>query len=312
MRKNWLFLSLATMLLTQACKKEEENAPDAQTFSQSQEVSDVRSENDAVNDDVDKALDAFPILKGGRIAADTTLNDVCGCKIDKSQLASKKITLKFDGVTPCLTPTRVRSGEIVIELIGNRWSDAGAILKATFNNFKVVRESNGNSFLFNGVKTRKNLNGVNWLKYIVGNDSLVFQERAKDLQINVNNTGNRSYSLARKSVVWLKQKQNGLKTFLKVSGDTTINQVSGIDAWGKNVAGIDFLNYFEKPWISDAYCGFWRPTSGKYTHKFNNNIVSITLGVNTSGAIDTRDCAYGWKVNWTNSNGNTGEKIVSY
>jgi hypothetical protein len=297
-----------------SCKKEEDvNNPDAKTFQQTQELSDIKSENDQANADIDNVIDAFPGLKGGRIATDTTLNDICGCKIDRSEINNRKVTLKYDGITPCLSPSRVRSGNIVIELVeGEGWARAGAVIKVTYVNFRVTVERSGKTVLVNGVKYRKNMNGFNWLAFLLGQDSLVFRERGTNMQVTVNGNGPHSYNMARRTVAFYKLKQNRRVLHFKAYGDTTIGNFNNVDAWGSILNGQDYVNTFDEPWLADAHCWFSRPTAGKYTYHYNGNTVSVTLGVGTNGLKDPRDCAYGWKINWQNANGKSGERVLSY
>lgn len=315
MKHSLILLSISLLTVITACKKEtkQENNPDPQTFQQTQELSDVKSENDQINTDVDKVIEAFPALKGGRIATDTTLNDICGCSIDRSQIQNKKVILTYDGVTPCLSPSRVRSGKIIVELVaGSGWYRQGAVLKITFDNFRVTIEQSGKTVLINGTKYRKNVNGFNWLAFLTGQDSIVFKERGQNMQITINGNGPHTYHMARRTVAFFKRKQNQWALHTKAYGDTTLNNYQNLDAWGTTKAGLPFYNTFDEPWQSDAYCWFSRPTAGRYTYRFNNHTIAVTLGVDKNGVRDTRDCAYGWKINWTNANGASGERIISY
>ncbi|MBK7958497.1 MAG: hypothetical protein IPK03_10540 [Bacteroidetes bacterium] len=92
---------------------------------------------------------------------------ICGATIDssKANAAIPTLYINFDGTTECQYPARIRSGQIQIELIqGKRWSDKGAVLKVSHNNYKVkFTNLNNRSFTINGFKTLTNVDGFNWL-----------------------------------------------------------------------------------------------------------------------------------------------------
>jgi len=311
-------LLLAFVLLLSSCRKKEESpepvTPDSQSLTQVEDNNDLKSEGDQTNSDVNDAIGNFPALNGGRMAVTSARKTICGCSIDSAQLGSKVLILNFDGVTPCGSPSRTRGGSIRIELIeGSRWSEASARLKISHQNYKVTRLRDSKSWTFNGDKFLRNVNGTNWIGFLAGTDSLLFRERSSNMSITFNTGAISNYSIAR-ITSWKIAKKPGIADFIQFSalGDTVLNGQSATDTWGTNRFGKSFTNHYNRRLISNTYCQVWRPVDGEIVHKSEGNMLTVNLGVNEQGNADTRDCAYGWKLKWLLSGGQSGEKIFSY
>lgn len=109
---------------------------------------------------------------------------LCGVTIDSSQLSQKILFFNFDGITPCFSPSRTRSGQIKVQLTtGTNWHLAGSVLTITYNNFKITRLSDNKTITFNGVKTLTNVNGHNWLTFLAGTSSFKYQSRAFNVNV---------------------------------------------------------------------------------------------------------------------------------
>ena len=313
-------LLIAGTAFFSSCKKKDDTTPTQQAPSeqaqQTTDNSDVKTESDQVNSDATDVLDNFPSLKGGRVgeAEDTSTNkQICGCHIDGSRISEKIITLNFDGITPCLSPSRTRGGKIEIRLVrGDHWADQNAKLQITMTDYKVVRLSDNKSVTFNGVKTLTNVRGLRYLAFLAGTDSLVYKERGTDIHAVLDNGATHTYSVARTTYLRLVQIAGNSQFRFRATGDTTLNGVSSVDAWGTNRYNTAFTSTFIAPWVSNTYCGFWRPVSGQYEYASGGNRVDITLGLNQQGTPSTLDCAYGYKISWDLANGQSGEQIKSY
>ena len=311
-------LLIAFVLMVSSCHKKEESpepvTPDSQSLTQVEDNNDLKIEGDQTNSDVNDAIGNFTSLIGGRIAVTNARKTICGCSIDSTQLGSKVLVLNFDGVTPCGSPSKTRGGSIRIELIeGNRWSQAGARLKITHQNYNVTRMGDGKSWTFNGDKFLRNVNGSNWSGFLIGTDSLLFRERSSNMSITFNTGAVANYSIAR-ITSWKMAKKPGIADFIQFSamGDTVLNGHSGTDTWGSNRFGKAFTNHYNRRLVSNTYCEVRRPVAGEIVHKSEGNILIVNLGVNEQGNADTRDCAFGWKLKWQLSGGQSGEKIFSY
>ena len=309
-------LFLITLLLLSACRKEADTKPepDSQSLNQVEDNNDLKSESDQTNTDVSDAIGNFPGLNGGRIAATNTRKTICGCTVDSAQLGSRVLILNFDGTTPCGSPSRTRGGSIRIELIqGISWAQAGARLKITHNNYKVTRLRDAKSWTFNGDKYLSNVLGSNWAGFLSGTDSLVYRERSSNMNILFSGGASASYSIARLTS-WKIAGKPGIANFIQFSaiGDSTVNSIPNTDTWGSNRFGKPFFSHYLKRLRSNTYCGVWRPVDGTLVHQSEGNKFTLSFGVNEQGNADTRDCAYGWKLNWLLSNGSSGEKIFSF
>ncbi|HRG57679.1 MAG TPA: hypothetical protein PK323_01910 [Bacteroidia bacterium] len=309
-------ISLAAILIVSCKKKEENTTLDENTKQFNEDANDIKSESDNVNNDINSSINNTSI--GGRNSASYS-SELCGVTIDSSQIANKILFYNFDGITPCFSPSRTRGGQIKVELInGNTWKDVGAVLKMTYINFKVTKLSNNHSITFNGVKTLKNVNGINWLTFILSTSNFKFQERALNVQVAFHDGTQATWNSTRVTT-WDYIQANatpgipyGYVKFTS-NGDTTLNNTSNTDSWGINRAGNAFITYYQSPWVSNSYCGFWRPNSGSLTHVVGgSSTLTVDLGVDQSGNASTLACAYGYKVTWTPSGGTQQTQTLSY
>ena len=73
-----------------------------------------------------------------------------------------------------------------------------------------------------------------------------------------------------------------------------------------------FTTYYSKSFLSNTYCGLWRPNSGTLAHSINNDLFTLKLGTDQQGNPTNLDCAYGYKVTWVGANKNTLSVVESY
>lgn len=294
-----------------SCKKDEKDAELDAKFRQFNEDSQfMKGEADQADSDINNALSEIPSFGKG---AGVMSSPLCGVTIDSSQIAQKILFFNFDGVTPCFSPSRTRDGQIKVQLTsGNLWSDVNAVLTLTYINFKVTRLYDNRSITFNGVKTLKNINGNNWLGFLLGTSTLKYQERAFNINVLFDNGATALWNSARLTQwSYTPSGANAPRINFTSNGDTTLNGFSNVDSWGINRYGQNFTTYYNVPLVSNTYCGLWRPNSGKLTHDVASSTFELELGVDQSGNPTPYACAYGYKVTW-NVNGNTYVRILSY
>ena len=173
------------------------------------------------------------------------------------------------------------------------------------------------SIQFNGVKTLKNVNGINWFTFLTSASNFKFQSRALNVNVTFENGDQAIWNSAR-ITTWDYIAANvtpgipyGYVKFTS-NGDTIRNNVSNIDSWGTNRNGQIFQTYYQSPWVSNSYCGFWRPVSGNLSHQVGIYNLGLQLGVNQNGDPSTLNCAYGYKVSWTPLGGTAQTVINSY
>ena len=313
MKNILVILAVLSALFFASCKKAESGftTADPNAKQHNEDVSDTKSESDNVNSDVNNALTNMSAFgKNQQIQAIS----ICGATIDSSQQNATipAITITFDGTTVCPNPSRVRSGSIKVELIaGTHWTDAGAQLRITHNNYKVAYTALGSHYLtFNGVKYLTNVNGINWLTLYLGTSTAVLKERSYNMQVTFDNGQTENWSVARSST-WGISNYNEIYTV--VSGDTSLNGQANVDSWGTTRFGTAFTTVMNSPWKSNSTCGWWRPTSGNYTSTTTNFSITATFGVDANGnAVSTNCGAYGFKLSWLLPSNTGGTAVISY
>ncbi len=314
MKNKILFSALALSLLMisfSSCKKEkEEEEPvlDAQTQQFNDDANKYKNESDEISDAINGYIKDVPAF--GRVASGPASSPICGVTVDSSQLAQKILIFIFDGVTPCSSPSRTRAGQIKVQLTtGAHWSDVGAVLTETFINYKVTRLSDNKSVTINGVKKLTNVNGNNWLGFLLGTTNLKYRERAFNVQVQFDNAQTATWNTAH--ITEWNYAPASQKTTFTCLGDTSLNGYSNVSSWGVNRYSQNFTTNYSSAWSSNSYCGFWRPTSGELIHHVNNSDFTLTLGVDQNGNPSNLNCAYGYKVTWTNGS-NNGSVVLSY
>lgn len=320
-KKIVLICLLAVMSTFAGCKKDKTNDETAQldaNVSQfNSDANNYKSESDQADNDINNSLSEIPSF--GRVAnlSSVLSSPLCGVTIDSSQIANKILFYNFDGVTPCFSPSRTRSGQIKVQLTsGTHWSDAGSELTLTYIDFKIVRLSDSKSIMFNGIKTLKNINGNDWIGFLTSTSTLRYQERALNINVVFDNNLNAVWNSARMtewSFIQATTNPNIPYAHIAFSatGDTTLNGQVNVDSWGVNRFGSPFVTYYNSPIISNTYCGLWRFNSGELVHLVNSNTFTLKLGVDQNGNPTPYACAYGFKVSWL-VNGTANSVILSY
>ena len=304
-----------------SCKKKDTTTTnptlDAQVQQHNTDANNYRSESDQADDDINNNIGGSTRL-GGRVSGIES-SPLCGATIDTSLAISQKIiTFNFDGVTSCFSPSRLRSGSIKVQLTtGTNWADVGSVLTITYIHYKITYQATNHTVEFNGVKTLTNINGNNWLGFLLSTNSLKYRERANAIQVTFDGTQTATWNSARLTQWdYLQANTNPLHVpyayiNFTANGDTTVNGYGNTDTWGTNRYGQPFTLSYSTPWTSNSYCGFWRPNSGTLTLHLNGNTYTLTLGVDTSGNPVSGTCGYGFKVTWSTTNAN-GSQVFSY
>lgn len=312
MKKQLILITSAVVLTTffYSCKKEEQQALDAKTKQFNDDSNNYKAESDQADNDINNTINEIPAFGRG---AGVVSSPLCGVTIDSSQLSQKILFFNFDGITPCFSPSRTRSGQIKVQLTtGTNWHLAGSVLTITYNNFKITRLSDNKSITFNGAKTLTNVNGHNWLTFLAGTSSFKYQSRAYNVNVTYDDGSTAIWNQANITEwSYIPSGNHGAYLIFTANGDSTVNNYSNSSMWGTNRYGQAFTTNYTTPIVSNTYCGLWRPISGELIHHVNATDFALTLGVDQSGNASTLDCAYGFKVSWT-SNGNSNSVVLSY
>ncbi len=309
-------ISIAGAAIFSSCQRNKQTASlDANIEQHNKDANEYKAELDEIDNDITGALNETHAFGKTDDGSQIFSSYLCGCAIDSSDIANKILYFNFDGQTPCFSPTVTRSGQIKVELTsGNSWADVGAVLTETFIDYKITRSSDSKSIMFNGVKTLENVEGHNWLTFGLSLSSFKHRERAFDIAVTFDNNMHATWNSARLTE-WSYNTVPGSPSIKQVifnaEGDTTLNGHSDVDSWGTNRFGSAFTTYYNTPINSNTYCGLWRPNSGELVHLVDDSEFSLTLGVDQNGNPTPFDCAYGYKVAWTDGN-NSYDVVLSY
>ncbi len=317
--KSILFLaiiSIAGTILFASCFRNKNNATlDANIEQHNKDANEYKSELDQTDNDINNALKDIPTFGKTDDATSILSSPLCGCTIDSTDIANKILYFNFDGLTPCFSPSVTRSGQIKVQLTsGNYWKDAGSVLTETFTNYKITRLSDNKSIMFNGVKTLENINGNDWWGFALSTSSFKYRERAFNIDVTFDNNQQAVWNSAR-TTEWSYNTVPGSPSIKQIifdaDGDTSLNGFNTVDSWGTNRFGSPFTTYYNTSVNSNTYCGLWRFNSGELVHHVDNTDFTLTLGVDQNGNPSSLNCAYGFKVEWSNGN-NHYDVVLSY
>jgi len=309
-------ISIAGSMLFSSCIKNKNNAQlDAAIEQHNKDANEYKGQLDQADNDINNTLSDIPAFGKKESGAEIFSSPLCGCTINYNDTAQQILYFDFDGATPCFSPSVTRSGQIKVQLTsGVHWSDAGAVITETFTNYKITRLSDNKSITFNGVKTLENIAGHNWLTFLTSQSSFYHRERALNIQVTFDNNEQATWNSAR-TTEWSYVQADGNIPYARIAfeanGDTTLNGYNTVDSWGINRYGSPFTTYYNTSVNSNTYCGLWRFTSGELVHHVDNNDFTLTLGVDQNGNPSSLNCAYGFKVAWTNGN-NSYDVVLSY
>jgi hypothetical protein len=303
------FTILVVGLAMSSCKKkskaeEPEPTPDPDETAvfneQSSDVSTQDNTMDLAMEDAEYAMSPSSMAGKGTAVTAYTL---CNATIDTTQIGVKKITITYNG-NSC-DNGRNRSGNIVIQLVnGTKWADAGAVLKITYNNFKVTRLSNNKSMTFNGTHFITNYSGgiVTRIGFGSTNTTTIIRRlRGFNLNITFDDGTTRTWSVAR-TRTWTGA--NGIATSLTIAGDTSMAGVNFTEVWGTNRAGKIFTTVANTPIYFTKSCGWFLPIAGKRTHTVNGRVSTLTFGLDANGAPGApASCPNHYLVTWTSALG---------
>jgi hypothetical protein len=301
--KNRVAIMICAVILSSCDPKAKVNTNTNPNASQhNQDVSNIKSENDNVNTDVNNAMTSINgFAKNGAVQQNEALN-ICGATIDSSHQRDPQpyIVIHFDGSSTCGNPGRVRSGDIKVQLVsGSHWFNAGAVLLLTYTNYKVSFPSQNNqSLTFNGLKYLTDVSGIDGVSYFfTGALTASFKERTNNMQVLFDNNSLTSDWNSARTITYDIVNYNNITG--TINADTTVNGIRNIDSWGQTRFGTKFTTQMIQPWKSGTACGWWNPIQGQYTSTTDSFTVTALLGVNSSGNQVSSGCAYGFKLNWS-------------
>jgi len=311
-RRNILLLATAICfgLFISGCKKSAESTPQSNDQQQhNQDVANTKTESDNLNQDINTAISPTAIGKTGSVNSFT----ICGGTVNTDSLSATQpyVIITYDGSVSCGIPARTRSGQVKVQLIsGTAWHNQNAVLEVTHTNYKVTYTANNHTLLFNGHKFLTDLNGINWLTWLGGGDTLALKEYCDDMTVQFENGKTASWNWSRVSKYWVNPLNSAI--YASVNGDS-INGNQTIDSWGQTRWGTNFTTYMIQPWQANSSCGWWMPTSGQYSSSTANFTIGVTFGTNATGGPATTACPSYFDLTWTiNSPSSNGSIVLPY
>lgn len=295
-----LMLVAATVFVATGCKKEsaindDDTAAQATTAT---DESDVTNESNKAMDDANQSLNAAAFSSGRYSSAERLLPSLCGASIDTFP-TEKKIIITYDGTT-CSKDGKKRTGSITLQLVGDKWKNAGSTVTVTFNDYAVTKP-NGKTFKLNGSHTITNVSGG----LVWQGTTPVVHNASGTLKLSFENGTTREWTVTRKITYTL----DNTKHKVKVESSGTDNKV----IVGTTRKGDPFTVTITTPLEANDVCGWNRPVAGVRTVTSGAfKSITATLGVDASGnAVAAGDCADYFKISWTNAKGSQSS-IIKY
>lgn len=323
--KTVLFAVSIACLIVAGCKKEDETpepevpeTPQAEINEQSKRA----SEPTDVNDVSSQAMDDVNATIGDIVSARSI--NICGLSyFDTANTATTGVIHLYYSDSVVCNGDYKRSGHIQINLPVDsitdpnnhhviRFSTAGAVAKITFDNYKVERVSTGKSVTFNGWHTMKNKNQGGWVFLFLFGTPVEHEVRAF-VNLTYENGDEATWNAA------TERKYTYVGGVLKatMSADSTIaigGITHGLAFWGVNRTNEDYTITMPAPLSMDVInpnnC-IGKLLTGGFDFRWSSHVLSLTYGVDASG-VPTTNCPYGYKISWTDGNGNAAQHTIPY
>ena len=288
------FIAVFTLLFT-ACKKDKvSDADDKETelTVQSDDQAKVSSDFDAVDDEINGALESSPALTG----KDASTQALCNATVVIDSLSNpRSVTITYNGLN--CNGTATRTGTVKATIPSNvKWKDAGATLTVTITNLKITRVSDGKFITINGTKQITNVSGGRLISLQPG-AAIIHTINSNNMTVKFDTSAlQRSWSIAKKRVFTMEA--GGL--VIKTSGNETVANTTKVMEWGTNRFGSPFITSTEEDITVRASCNF-RVTSGRVKHDLVGRNLTVTFGLDAQGNATTCPGAnpYYMKLVWT-------------
>lgn len=312
---NATMVCVGALLTFSSCKKKEEEEPKVDESGQaSTDSRQAISEDDASIDDVNKTLADYPLMHGRISSAYKATTTICGLDVDTVGSYLGTIKLNYNG-TVC--NNRKREGSIKLTIInyasGQRWKNAGCVLKVEYLAYKVTRASDGQNIELNGIQNLTNISGGTWADlFFATQPNLVSSVTGTNLNVKFNGTVTAIYNINRKfTYTWA-------NSVLTCSGEGigSSGGINNLENYGTTRDGDAFTSQVTTPILWNTTCGGGAPLAGNLIIKVASKSFDLVclFGVNTAGTsvtVGSNQCAYGWKLTWT-VGANSQNKIIGY
>ncbi|MFP5042177.1 hypothetical protein [Parasediminibacterium sp. JCM 36343] len=271
----------------------------------------VQNDEDILESDAGIAIKVASNLDGSVPAGSkydiTTLN---GAVIDMSSLSvnNKVVKIGYGGST---VNNITKSGNVTITLIsGSKFTDAGAVVKETFDSVAIAY--NHKTRIYQGTRYIKNIAGGSRSAVSVS-FPFIYSIRTSGT-VTFEDKSTASYWVARRNSLSNISVNPAFPTTYASDGDSTLSgdtcSIGGTSRYGKI-----FRVKSAQTYAASTNCGFAFPYQGIRNYISDNTSIKITFGVDANGnpvGNNTTTCAYGYNIQWTKLNGQTGLVTVAY
>jgi len=297
----------------------------AEVQTQSDDITQVSNEMDAMTSDVNNSLNASTTFSGatsfsgsaadgkgvvtegggGGIILDLSICDATVTTDTSNGL--RQIIITYDGKN--CWGNRIRTGVVVISIpVGERWRDTGAVVTVSIQNLKITRVRDNKTITLNGTYTYTNVTG-GLLKDLATLGTITHTISADSVTIQFADSATRIWSVAKQRVFTY---NDGIViTTTGTHSDGTNNDVA---IWGTNRYGNSFETLITQPMVIAQSCDF-RLISGQTETIRPALTLTITYGLDSNG--DPTGCPgngyYYFKAVWVlNGSGKTYTYIAPY
>ena len=304
--RSMLVLMAVSGLILTSCKKN----TTVDDVTSAQDNSNVSQHMNASIDDVSNAAGNSGALAGKTYGPWVLV----GATIDSSQKAQGIITLTYDGVT-VVDGRFTRSGSVTVQLVNypaTHWIDQGAVLDITFNAVKYTNVYTGAHYQYDGAHQITNVSGGLAWRIVAGLDqgTVTHRHSASNVTVTFNNGSQRIWNFNR---IRTYSNVNGVIS-LSISADQTEGNYTNVDAWGTNRNGNAFYDQLLTPVVFTNNCNtnYRDPVSGEAKHYVNGVSLDVLFGVNAAGIVTGTCPDYGYKVTYTNRQGQSISRVLQY
>ncbi|HXB07188.1 MAG TPA: hypothetical protein VNW04_08735, partial [Puia sp.] len=301
--KTRFFISLATAAcfagLIIACNKSnsasgnnnggnstQPNTTTAQVQTQADDESQVNTELNAAENDINNSLNTSAAFNGINTTSANNglqtdgggvlqiLYNLCDATITTDTAnGQRELIITYNGLG--CEGHRTRTGVITISIpIGTHWKDKGAVVTVKIDNLKITRIRDQKTIIINGTYYFTNVTG-GLLRDLASLQTITHTVTADSLTVQFADSATRIWSIAKQRVFTY---NNGVViTTTGTHSDGTNNDVA---VWGVNRYGNSFETLIVQPMVIEQDCD-WRLTSGQTETIRKALTLNVTYGLDS-------------------------------
>src|SRR5579863_7981521 len=296
----------------------------AQVQTESDDVTQVSNEMDAMTNDVNNSLNISTAFSGANYSGSAVDGravvaeggggslildfGICDANVTTDTANGlRQIIITYDGLN--CWGNRTRTGVVVISIpVGVRWRDSGAVVTVSIQNLKITRLRDDKTITLNGTYTYTNVTG-GLLRDLATLGTITHTIAADSVTIEFADSATRIWSVAKQRV--FTYNDGVVVTTTGTHSDGTNNDVA---IWGINRFGNSFETLITQPMVIAQSCDD-RLTSGQTETIRPALTLTITYGLDSNG--DPTGCPgngyYYFKAVWVLSgSGKTYTYIAPY